>query len=154
MEKTVKNSSHFFHTNSYVYEKFKLEYFDNEKIFFSSVKSIWFIFKSTLIWAQLTLDPPIALAYWPVGQNSGTGSPRRGPDSCMSQIRVAEKQKLFKVWYNRGASPSTRHCYIHTYIHIPVSSTWVLLWMSSPHTYDLIDPVFQGGDRAFENIGY
>ena len=44
MEENVKHSGHFFHTNPYIYEKFKLEYLENENRFFSSVKSIWFIF--------------------------------------------------------------------------------------------------------------
>ena len=32
MEENVKNYDHLFHTNPYAYEKFKLQYLDNEKM--------------------------------------------------------------------------------------------------------------------------
>ena len=64
MEENVKNSGHFFHTNPYVYEKFKLEYLDNEKIFFSSVKSILVRFQKYFNLSPtcfFTLEPPYRL---------------------------------------------------------------------------------------------
>ena len=42
------------------FQNFKIEFLENEKIFFNSVKSVWFISISSLIWtkhAQIHLSP-------------------------------------------------------------------------------------------------
>ena len=49
MEENVKNSGHFFHKTLMFMKNPNLNISTTKKDFFSSVKSIWFLFKSTLI---------------------------------------------------------------------------------------------------------